>query len=226
MSKRFAYTLLLLLALGINNSYSQDFKINLNDLVDETQISSEDMELMRLAWWIPLEFWDASFADDPSISDAEINEFKDVLGDYVMIAVLEGKIGLFGGVTYKSRSIIETGLNIEDEIGMQYKALAEENISADARNLISIFQPVFSNMMGELGENMQIFLFEAYDADGRLRFDPTQPGSLKINIFEESFEWKLPLGALLPPKVCPVDGESLSGAWNFCPWHGNELKSE
>jgi len=221
--KRISLLAIVLFVFGLK-TYSQDFRIDLNDLINETQLSSDDMDLMRLVWWIPTEFWDASFAEDPSMKQSDIDEFKDVLGEYVMLAVLEGNIGMFGGITYKSRELIKDGLSIRDRLGMQYTALSEEDISPDARNLIAIFQPVFANMMGEMGENMQIFLFEAYDADGRMRFDPNQRGLLNVQLFEESFEWKLPLGALLPRKSCPVDGESLSGSWNFCPWHGDQLK--
>jgi hypothetical protein len=53
--------------------------------------------------------------------------------------------------------------------------------------------------------------------------DPLSEGSLSIRIGEQSFDWKLPLGSLMPPKMCPKDKEILNGAWIYCPWHGEKL---
>ncbi len=51
----------------------------------------------------------------------------------------------------------------------------------------------------------------------------TEPGSFAIEVGEMVFKWRTPLGALLHPRVCPVDGEPMKGEWSYCPFHGNEL---
>jgi hypothetical protein len=44
-----------------------------------------------------------------------------------------------------------------------------------------------------------------------------------VKMGEKEFHWRLPLGSLLPPKICPKCGETFSGAYKFCPWDGSTL---
>ena len=50
-----------------------------------------------------------------------------------------------------------------------------------------------------------------------------QEGSFTVKMMDETYNWRLPLGSLLPKKVCRTCGESLNGAWKFCPWDGTKL---
>jgi len=52
-----------------------------------------------------------------------------------------------------------------------------------------------------------------------------QEGGFSVDLEGKAYTWRLPLGALLTRKTCPVDGEKLSGAWKFCPWHGKTLEA-
>jgi hypothetical protein len=58
---------------------------------------------------------------------------------------------------------------------------------------------------------------------GRNISDATKEGVYYIEVGEKEFRWKLPLGSLLPPKICPVCKEKLSGAYKYCPWDGTKL---
>ena len=71
---------------------------------------------------------------------------------------------------------------------------------------------------------MHLYLFPAKNKADKPIMEAKKDGAFTIGLADESFNWKLPLGSLLPPKVCPVDGEELNGAWKFCPWHGEALK--
>ena len=73
---------------------------------------------------------------------------------------------------------------------------------------------------------MQVLLFPAYGNDGIRIADAKEEGSFTVELIGgEAFTWRLPLGSVLPPKVCPVDGEQMSGVWTYCPRHGAELES-
>jgi hypothetical protein len=82
---------------------------------------------------------------------------------------------------------------------------------------------MFGNMLGAMGQGMHLFFFPARATDGSSLADATKEGDFSVRLGEESFKWHLPLGSLLPVKVCPEDGERMSGAWKFCPWHGRAL---
>ncbi|MFY0651735.1 MAG: hypothetical protein JXQ96_06860 [Cyclobacteriaceae bacterium] len=202
----------------------QEFTPNINDLVDETQRTSSASEEINLVWWIPVEFWEISLQNDPSMTKAQLAEFINVLENYTMIGVIDGKIGAFGGITYTSREDIQKNLNIISTSGKKLVPLWDDDIDPDAQNLISMLKPVFANMLGNMGENLQMYMFSGYE-DGKVRVaDPTEKGNFVVNLKDIVFDWKLPLGSLMPPKKCPEDGEMMSGNWSFCPWHGKALE--
>ena len=205
-------------------AFSQDFQPSVNDLVEETQRSTGDADKLRLVWWVPVEFWEVSLASDPSMTKEQLTEFIDVLDDYTMIGVIEGTVGPFGGITYESRNAIKEELTITSTMGTVLRPLDDDDINPDAQNLLDMLKPIFSNMLGNMGENLQMMLFEGYESGLDRVADPKKEGVFKVQVFEETLEWKLPLGSLMPPKTCPVDGQLLNGAWLYCPWHGKKLE--
>jgi len=203
---------------------AQDRKIDINGLVQETQKMSDNSDEMTLIWWIPEEFWQASFDQDPSVTATQAEEFIKVLRPYLLIVVADGKVGNFGGITYKSETTIRNNIQIIDNQGTNFRPLAEDNVNADTKNFLSMMKPVFVNMLGPMGQNMHFFLFPAKNKTGQNIASAMKVGDFSVKLDEREFKWRLPLGSLLPPKVCPVDGEKMNGAWKFCPWHGVELK--
>jgi hypothetical protein len=198
-------------------------RIDINALTEETQKTLPDPDRMTLVWWIPEQFWHATLAQDPTTSKAQADAFIRTVSPYVMFVVVDGKIGAFGGVTYKTEDAIRGAIQVVDARGVAHRPLGREKIDADTLNLLMAMKPILASMMGRMGENMHFVLFPAKDAAGRRLADPAQEGALALKLGENSFRWKLPLGSVLPPKTCPVDGERMSGAWKFCPWHGEKL---
>lgn len=215
---------LLLFCLASSTSvYSQNSSINLDELINETQFLSEDPDVMRLVWYIPIEYWRVTFEADPSISKKEVEEIIDVLDDYEMFAILDGTFGVFGSVKYKDKSETRRGLTLESTDGTKYYPLDDAEINDETIGLLSLMQPILSSMMGTMGENMQFFLFKGR-VNGERLIDPVSLGSFKVNMSEESFNFELPLSALIPPKFCPIDNKKMKGTWSYCPFHGTELK--
>ncbi len=205
-------------------SFAQDKKVDINALVGETQKMSQSADEMTLLWWTPEEFWRVSFEQNPNMTAAQSEEFIKFLRPYTVIMAIDGKIGAFGGVTYKPEATIKNSIQIIDSQGTYYRPLGDEKIDADTKNLLSMMKPVFVNMLGPMGQNMHFFLFPSLNEKGRKIADAKREGTFSVKLDKREFKWRLPLGSLLPPKVCPVDGEKMSGAWKYCPWHGVELK--
>jgi len=213
----------LLISLGhMSLSFAQD--IDINALIQESQKLSDSPDKMTLIWWTPEEFWQASLEQNPNSSPAEVEEMLNVLRPYLMIVAADGDIGPFAGITYKSRDIMQNSIQLVDREGTLYRPLSDEAIDPNTRNFLSMIGPTVANMLGEMGENMHFFLFPSKDEQGNNIAVAKEEGTFSIKLDEREFIWKLPLGSVLPPKVCPVDGEELNGAWKFCPWHGAELK--
>ena len=204
-------------------SFAQNKKVDINALVQETQKMSDRSGEMTLIWWIPEEFWRASFQQDPNMTAAQTEEFIKVLRPYMLIVAVDGNIGSFGGVTYKSETTIRGNIQVIDGQGTRYRPLGNENIDADTKNFLAMMKPVFVNMLGPIGQNMHFFLFPAKNTMGQNIAVAKSEGAFSVKLDQRVFKWRLPLGSLLPAKICPVDGEKLSGAWKFCPWHGVEL---
>ena len=204
-------------------SVAQGRKVDINALVQETQKMSDTSGEMTLIWWIPEEFWRASFEQDPNMTAAQTEQFIQVLRPYMLIVAVDGNIGTLGGVTYKSETTIRDSIQVIDGQGTRYRPLSSENIDADTKNFLSMMKPVFVNMLGPIGQNMHFFLFPAKNTMGQNIAVAKSEGTFSVKLDTRLFKWRLPLGSILQAKICPVDGEKLSGAWKFCPWHGVEL---
>jgi len=202
---------------------SQGTKIDINELIHETQKMSQKVDEMALIWWIPEEHWQASFAQDPTMTKSQAEQFLKALRPYVLVAVIDGKMGPFAGVTYKSEADIRASLQLKDSQGTFYRPLSQDKIDADARNFLSIMKPILANMLGPLGQNMHFFVFPAKNSKGQKIADAKKQGFFSVKLGQNEFRWRLPLGSLLPPKMCTKCAEKCSGAWNFCPWCGSKL---
>ena len=89
-------------------------EIDINALTQETQKMSQDADDMTFVWWIPEEFWRVSFESEPTISQAETEEFLTTLRPYTIVVVVDGRMGTFGGVTYKPEQDIRNSLKFVD----------------------------------------------------------------------------------------------------------------
>ena len=132
-------------------------------------------------------------------------------------------MGKFGGVNYRPEAEIRAGVQIRDGQGKTYAPLPEEKIDPNAKDFLLMMKPVFASMIGPMGQNMHAIVFSNRDEKGQPIVRAKGEGSFSVQLSGREFKWRLPLGALLPPKTCPQDGEKLNGAWKFCPWHGVAL---
>lgn len=220
---RVANAILALGLAGLSTPSFGDGAIDMHAVVQETQQMSQGSGDMTLVWWLPEQFWEASMAQNPDVSRAQVDEFVKTVRPYTMIAVVDGQIGAFAGVTYKSDQVIRSTVFLRDAQGESYAPIAESAINPDTRNLLQMLKPVIANMLGPMGENMHFLLFPAVDKQGRPLADPTKAGAFQVAVGEKTFSYRLPLGSVLPPKFDPGTRERFPGNYNFNPYTGGKL---
>lgn len=208
----------------LSPSFAQDKKVKISELIQETQKFDQSHEYMTVVWWVPEDFWRVSFEQNPKATQAQYEELIKVVKPYSVFAAIDGKIGNFGGVTFTPETSIRSSIKLIDAERNTYAPLGVENVDADMKNFLSMMKPVLANMLGAMGQNMNFFLFPAKNSAGQNITDATKEGTFSVKVANSEFKFRTPLGSLLVPKVCRVDGEKLSGAWKFCPWHGVKLK--
>ncbi len=197
----------------------------LDDIVKETQKQIGGKNIAGLVWWIPAEFWEQSAIQEGSTAEKARETFAP-LREYTMVIVAVGKVGL-GNITWSSESDVRSNTTLRDSDGQSYKPITD--ISPDAAGIASVVKPVLTNVLGPMGQSLQILFFPAKTTTGKLIIDTTQEGSFSLLIEnlagqkQSAFEWRLPLTSLTPPKYCPVGKERVEANWKYCPWHGNKL---
>ncbi|HXI85793.1 MAG TPA: zinc ribbon domain-containing protein [Verrucomicrobiae bacterium] len=198
-------------------------KVDLSDLIHETQKSGKIPGVITLVWWVPEEFWRVSLSSGGKMTPEATERMLQVFRPYTMVGIVDGTIGPFGAVTYTSNEEARAAIQLQDTRGHAYPPLDDDVLSADVKNFLQIMKPLLTNMMGSMGKNFHFFLFPAEDFKGRALADPKSEGSLTIAYKGKDYKWRLPLASLLPTKTCPKCLEQLPGNYKFCPWDGAPL---
>jgi len=216
---------LALISTAVAQSASQpDTNVDFHAFVRERQTTREP-GYVGILMWTPTEFWEQS-AMRAGFSAEKVHERYAAMRKYTVIIAGIGKVGL-GNINWISEPEIRSNLKLRDAAGNEYESV--QKVSGDAEGLASIIKPILANLMGTMGQNLQIYFFAGADKMARPIADPLATGSFSVvitNILgtkESVYEWKLPLTSLSPPKYCPVGKERVEANWKYCPWHGVKL---
>jgi hypothetical protein len=198
------------------------------DAVDYTALT-RDLTLTRnvdgrltMTMWMPDEFWRASFQNSGRLTDQGIAQYIAVVHPYTLVAVLDAQRGITA-FRYTDMDTIVNEITIEDAHGTTYGPLPQDSVAEDMKNLIKIFRPLLSNMMGAMGQHMEILVFPSVDRAGHPIADPKKEGSLTVHLGDMALRYRLPLGSVLPPSLDPKTGESFPGSYQFNPFTGGKL---
>ena len=200
-------------------------KIDLDKLLADTQVTTGGANEINLVWWVPMEFWVASFDGDTSMTESEKKAFYDLIRPYMILVVVRGHMHTNGEVSYLSEADIRANLQLIGNDGRSYSPLEESSAHPEARALLAEIRPILSNAAGKFGENMRFYLFPAQGQDGKLVADPRKTGQLTIKVMEEEIRFRLPLGSVLPAKFDTTTGEQFPGNFDFNPYTGNKLNT-
>jgi hypothetical protein len=199
-------------------------KEQVNGIVRETQKQGNRSGRITLVWWIPAEFWRAALRATGTVPIDRINEAVKALSDVNVFMVIDAKVGAFATMDYVPAAELQKNLSVTDTTGKPLAMIPEDKQSPGTKNLLAVMKPVIGNMLGEFGKSISFFVFEGKNKDGSRRIDPLKPGSFTARLNEETFRWRLPLGSLLPNKVCPKCQEQFPGNYSFCPFDATPLQ--
>lgn len=214
----FACLLSGLLSFGQNKELKN---VVLDDLMTETQFSSDNPDKIEMIWYMPSSFWQISMLQDPTMTAQDAQDMVDLTSAYELVAVVQGSIGTFGGITYVPVEKIRKDIEVTYG-GEKLRLLETSEYSPDLSSFLSMMKPMLVNMFGPMGENMHFMVFNS-DKKDLLPINLTSDNDFKITIDGFGKELNLPLSSLLKEKKCPVENELHSGKWDYCPYHGKKL---
>ncbi len=197
--------------------------VSINDVLADTQYSTDETDRMTLMWWLPDEFWAVSLASDPTTTEEGIKEVTDLVSQYTMVICVDGQMGPFGGVRFVPPSQVRQQIILINAEGEEVKPLDDNNVAPDMMMLVGSMRPVLQNMLGPMGQNMSFVIFPRKDSTGRVIADAVNKGEFTMKLNDLSFEVQTPLPSLLVPKHCSKCGRDFRGDYNYCPYDRTEL---
>jgi hypothetical protein len=198
---------------------------DLQRLVQDTQRSAQEPGSVLLVWWIPTEYWAAVMQGNPGATPELIKQFEDALDSYLVVAVAAVDVGPMGGMTPRGRPKIEANTQLLIE-GKPIAPLDEKDIGADARNFVAMMKPMMSNMLGQFGQGIEFLLYPNPPGKGLPKISAVDEGRFSYSAFGHAFDWRLPIGSLLDPKIDPATGEKFPGDYKFNPYTGSKLEGK
>lgn len=203
-------------------------EVDLNALTNETQVMGGDTRSLDLVWWIPLEFWEATFRQSGDLPPEQVDELLGVLQHSSVLAVVQADVSTFGAFRFYDKEKVMSGLRIEafDASGKSEIISHTEPSDPEVRLLLDQMRPVLAQAMGNLGENFYFFPLPATNDDGERTPSPLESGRLRVTLQRDGgpsvVEIELPIDALFVPRVCP-NGKPAHVSWVYCPWSGKKL---
>jgi hypothetical protein len=194
---------------------------DLQQLVQETQKSSQEDSRIVMVWWIPREFWEMSVANNSRITPEARTSLLAALSGIELFALLRGKTSIEGLTEVASREDLIANGRLESN-GKVIEPLDPEKIGVGAQAILASFKPLLSGMLGQLGQGMQMVAYPA-QVDKQRLIDPHKPGSFQYTLYGQNFKWRLPLASLLPKKIDPKTKEEFPGNFDFNPYTGGKL---
>jgi hypothetical protein len=223
MSRRGTWRFALALAVGLLTTGAA-CAVDLQELVRDTQQVRNVDSKMELVWWIPQEFWEASFAGNPNVTAASKAEFLGVLQDYQIVAVVYVKTSVAGFTEVAPEADILANLHFESD-GKRIDPVEASKIAPGAQAILGAIRPLVTGMLGQLGQSMHFVVYPSRDGTKRL-VDPMQASAFQVSLYDQVFRWRLPLASLLPRKIDPKTHEEFPGNFDFNPYTGGKLSAQ
>ena len=199
-------------------------------LIEDTQVSVPcDDSHMSLVWWIPQEFWQVTFANDKTTSEADKKNILSRLKPYSIIAICQADISDFGAFRFYQKSEIENrlDLSITKKDGRLHKRTPMKEVDPDLKILLGMFTPILAAAIGDMGKNVHFYVLDDVASAGVRDIDPYSTGALNVRLATRKGDQlkatiELPLNSLYVPRRCP-NGKEAHVTWKYCPWTGQKL---
>lgn len=194
---------------------------DLQELVHETQRTSQESSQLTMVWWIPQEFWEASLASNANVTSDARRQMLAALEDFQIFALLRAKTGIGGLTDMPTKEEMVAHARFEAN-GKVIEPLDTDKIGTGAQTMLAALRPLLSGILGQLGQGMQLVVYPSKQGNDRL-IDPKKPGSFQYTLFDRSYQWRMPLASLLPKKVDPKTREEFPGNFDYNPYTGGKL---
>ena len=205
--------------------------IDTDKLIEDTQFSAScGDDHMNFLWWIPCEFWQATFMKDKTLSESDKKQILNTFSPYSLLLICQADISAFGSFNFYSKDEIGSKLDItfKSKNGSLIKLTPLKDVNPDLQLLLNMFKPIFTAAAGNMGKNMNFFVLEDYDSKHKRNIDPYRFGTLNFRIGKRNGELMrtqldFPLNSLYVPRKCP-NGKEAHVTWKYCPWTGKKLE--
>jgi hypothetical protein len=189
---------------------------DLREFVQETQQSVTVSQQLTLAWWIPPEFWEVSLAANPNVPPETVTAVRDSFHDYQVFAVVRANMGIQGltGAASKADLLANSRFQIG---GKAIPPIDSTQLPIGVQTMLGAMRPLLSGMLGQLGQSMELIVYPAV-VDGQRLNDPLKPGAFQYSVYDQTFNWRMPLASLLPKKVDPKSHEEFPGNYQYNPY--------
>jgi hypothetical protein len=201
-------------------------KVDQTELMKSLTISNENHNKLSVTLWIPNSYWRIVLEGSPDVPEESISLLEKTFDNYLLICSVDIEIGSGASMDFKSKPELQKIISITDINNKVYKPLPDSEINYDAKNLLKNMSPMFAQMFGEMGKGMHFFLFIIKNDKGENIINEFEKGEFTVGYSDNKFKWTLPLSALIDKKYCPIDKMEMNGNWNYCPFHGIELKDK
>lgn len=196
---------------------------DIQKVIQDTQRIAQEPSRLTLVWWIPTEFWNVVRQNYPKVTDEAHAQLTKAMDDYLVFVVVCADVGPLGGMLPKDRAAIEANTTLSVG-GKVIAPLTKDTMSADVLNFVTIMKPMMANMLGQFGQGME-FLVYPNSPKGGEKISAVKPGSFSYTAFGHRYDWKLPIGSLLPPKMNEKTKQVFPGDYLFDPYTGEKLSA-
>lgn len=204
--------------------------VDIDQFMLNSQVSTGGSDEVALVWWMPKTFWEISMAQDDSLTYREKQELLNRMEGISILCVAQAQLSDYGNLLPYSKAIIQRGMTIlfKNNDGEVKRLQPIESINSDLRVLLKDITVMLSNLLGQMGEGMELFVLNNRDTATSAKMDPYKDGLLSVKLtgnggtrIEANIQ--LPFNSLYVPRICP-NGKEADISWNFCPWTGKQLK--
>lgn len=203
-------------------------QVDTNTLATDLQAMDAADRKLDLIWWIPVEFWEATFRQNQDLPEAQADEILGILRNHSVLAVVQADISTIGAFHFFEKDAVMSGLKIEtiDADGKIQTISHTEPSDPDLRLMLDQLKPILSQAMGNLGQNLYFLPLPAFDDDGERMPSPYESGLVRVTLqrgeTSSTLELGLPADSLFVPRLCP-NGKPAHVSWAYCPWSGKKL---
>jgi hypothetical protein len=227
MRKPFSLLLISLFLLCTGNANAQtDTLPRVSDFVKEIQQVDDKGGAIRVVLWMPWQYWETAMLQTSNGQPLpqDVSDMISSMKQYNIFGVIDARPTPYG-LTYTPEKTITDSARLTIGDSLKLRPVEEKSLPEEVRLLLGMLRPMMKQMLGQMGQNLVLLVFENTNSNGKFHADGRYPGNFSLSWNSASaFKWRLPLNVLIPPKYCPVDNEKHGGKFNYCPYHGNKLE--